>query len=114
MSTPNLAGAEVLQPVTLDLQPLACAGSVRFVRDVPVNSPSGGVTSTSPHPGISWGGAQSRAGLEMMPPLEAIHGAEAARGIAPVDVRTPGFSHVQCVPWGASEISTRPPAAWLC
>ena len=114
MSTPNLAGAEGLQPVTLDLQPLACAGSVRFVRDVPVNSPSSGVTSTAPHPGISWGGAQSRAGLEMMPlSLEAIHGAEAARGIAPVDVRTPGFSHVS-VCCGAPRVPTRPPVAWLC
>ena len=67
---------------------VACAGSVRFVRGVPINCPSSAVGSTSPHPGVSWGGAQSRAGLEMMPlSLEAIHVAEAARGIAPVDVR---------------------------
>ena len=88
--------------------PLARAGSVRFVRDVPINSPSSGVTSTAPHPGVSWGGAQSRAGLEMMPlSLEAIHGAEAARGIAPVDVRTL-VSLLSSVAGGARQIHRAP------
>ena len=68
----------------------ACAGSVRFARDMPGGGRSNAaLTSASPYPAISWGGSSNDVGLEeARPSLEAILGPDTARSLTAVDVST--------------------------